>query len=177
MSQVTIRPSVQADVKEFLRIEKENFSDPWSRAVFLATLINPRYINLTAILKNDVANVATADVGSGTYPTDEIARDEIAVDEIVGFLCLAVIADEGHIDNVSVSKTCRRQGIGERMLSEAMRLGAEKGVTSFTLEVRTGNASARALYEKSGFVCEGIRKKYYDHPAEDAAIYWKRESL
>ena len=38
------------------------------------------------------------------------------------------------------------------------------------LEVRAGNAAARALYERLGFVVVGERRKYYREPVEDALI-------
>ena len=157
MDSIVIRPATQEDASEFLRIENENFSDPWTYAVFMETLNNPGYINLTAVLSVSASK------------TDQFA----ASDEIAGFICLAVVADEGHIDNVSVAKTCRRLGVGERLLKEAMQRAKQRGACDFTLEVRTGNTAARALYEKAGFTCEGIRRNYYGHPTEDAAIYWK----
>lgn len=39
------------------------------------------------------------------------------------------------------------------------------------LEVREHNPSARALYEKLGFVEVGKRKDYYKYPADDAVLY------
>ena len=48
------------------------------------------------------------------------------------------------------------------------------GVEAFTLEVRKSNDTAIHLYEKLGFVTEGVRKKFYEEPVEDALIMWKR---
>lgn len=61
------------------------------------------------------------------------------------------------------------------MLAELMRLGRERGVLRYTLEVRTGNAAAVHLYEKLGFVSAGIRKNFYERPREDALIMWTDE--
>ena len=38
------------------------------------------------------------------------------------------------------------------------------------LEVRTGNGTAIRLYERMGFTKDGIRKKYYTDPVEDALL-------
>ena len=53
-------------------------------------------------------------------------------------------------------------------------MGRQKGVTEFTLEVRVGNEYAIKLYEKAGFVSEGIRPGFYEDPKEDANIMWIR---
>ena len=37
------------------------------------------------------------------------------------------------------------------------------------------NAQAIHIYEKAGFVSEGIRPHFYDKPKEDALILWKRD--
>ena len=61
-----------------------------------------------------------------------------------------------------------------KMLEELLRLGNERGITAYTLEVRVSNAPAIHLYEKFGFVSEGIRPKFYEKPTEDAMIMWRR---
>lgn len=60
------------------------------------------------------------------------------------------------------------------MLTELLDRGGRMGIDAFTLEVRAGNGSAVHLYEKAGFVTEGVRKGFYDMPKEDALIMWKR---
>ena len=47
----------------------------------------------------------------------------------------------------------------------------------FTLEVRVSNTAALRLYEKFGFVSEGIRPGFYERPREDANIMWKRYTI
>jgi len=52
--------------------------------------------------------------------------------------------------------------------------GYAMGIAEFTLEVRVSNAPAISVYEKCGFVSEGVRPKFYEKPVEDALIMWKR---
>ena len=81
---------------------------------------------------------------------------------------------EGNIDNVVVAERFRNRGIAAAMLGELIRLGEEAGVTAFTLEVRVSKTAAIHLYEKFGFVSEGIRPHFYEKPTEDASIMWRR---
>ena len=81
---------------------------------------------------------------------------------------------EGNIDNVVTAPKYRNLGVGSKMLEELLRLGAERGITAYTLEVRVSNAPAIRLYEKFGFVSEGIRPGFYEKPTEDAMIMWRR---
>ena len=91
--------------------------------------------------------------------------------EAVGFGGYAQVIDEGHIMNIAVTERYRRQGIASLILKKMISSGKEKGITSFTLEVRDGNKPALSLYEKIGFTFVGVRKKYYGGK-EDARIYW-----
>ena len=57
------------------------------------------------------------------------------------------------------------------LAGEAMIAGMkERGEERLLLEVRASNLPARTLYESIGFVCDGIRKRYYRDPAEDAVL-------
>ncbi len=95
--------------------------------------------------------------------------------DIIGSAGLRNMCGDADITNVMVREDYRRQGIAERMLKELMRRAGEIGVRNFTLEVRVSNLPAIRLYEKLGFVSEGIRPGFYEHPKEDAVIYWLRQ--
>ena len=93
---------------------------------------------------------------------------------VVGLCGVQNISGDGEVTNVSVAADCRGEGIGYKMLKQLLERGRGIGIKDYTLEVRAGNTSAIHLYERLGFVSEGIRPGFYDDPREDAAIYWKR---
>jgi len=60
--------------------------------------------------------------------------------------------------------------IGRRLLHHVLARAARKGMRSATLEVRSGNQAARALYASFGFEVVGKRKRYYSNNGEDALL-------
>lgn len=143
---VTYRRMTAEDVPFISRLEEETFSMPWSADSFLEM-----------IRKKD-ARYYVAQKG----------------DQLVGGCGVLMIAGEGNITNVVVAPEARNQGIGTGMLRYLMQEGDREGLTAYTLEVRVSNAAAIHVYEKLGFVSAGIRPGFYEKPAEDAMIFWKR---
>ena len=74
---------------------------------------------------------------------------------------------------MSVSGDCRREGVAYKMLKQLLERGHGIGIKDYTLEVRAKNTPAIGLYERLGFVNEGVRPGFYDEPKDDAVIYWK----
>ena len=93
---------------------------------------------------------------------------------IVGLCGVQNISGEGEITNVSVARDCRGEGIGYKMVKQLLERGVGIGIKDYTLEVRASNEPAIRLYERLGFVSEGVRPNFYDEPKDDAVIYWKR---
>jgi [ribosomal protein S18]-alanine N-acetyltransferase len=92
-------------------------------------------------------------------------------DHVMGFLAGRQVAhDEWEIENVLMSGSARRRGLGSRLLGEFFNLVRERKGSNVFLEVRESNHAARALYEKWAFVEAGRRKNYYQDPAEDALV-------
>ena len=89
---------------------------------------------------------------------------------ILGFIVIWRILDEAEIANFAVSPEHRNEGIGAALLREGLRICSEEGAKSAYLEVRAGNAPAIHLYEKTGFMPDGIRKHYYQDNKEDAIL-------
>ena len=85
-----------------------------------------------------------------------------------------LILEEGEIGNVAVLPAYRGRGIARRLMEKMLSDALQNEAKAFTLEVRAGNLPAIRLYESLGFVQEGIRKRFYRDPEEDALILWKR---
>lgn len=88
---------------------------------------------------------------------------------IVVFGVMMLAPGEAQLLNLSVVPDARREGLGSALLGrfcdDARRCGAEQ----MFLEVRVGNASAIALYERAGFTRVARRVAYYPACAERAA--------
>lgn len=134
----------EADVEAVSLIEEECFSMPWK--------------------PDDFREMIERD--SMTYVVAEID------DEIIGGAGLRCIVGDGEITNVAIKKAYRGNGYSKPMLSEILSIGRKMGCTAFTLEVRVSNEPAIRLYKSLGFEEAGIRPGFYDHPKEDAMIFW-----
>lgn len=103
------------------------------------------------------------------YKLDEflVALEE---GELLGYLCLSSVLDEGSLDNIAVAPEQRRRGIAEALLTAAEEDARRRALAFITLEVRAGNEAAIRLYEKHGYARVGLRRGYYEHPREDAIL-------
>jgi ribosomal protein S18 acetylase RimI-like enzyme len=61
------------------------------------------------------------------------------------------------IDNIAVSTTHRRKGIGRALVQAADRWAVERGIDQIELHVWEFNEGARAFYEKLGYRTAGRR--------------------
>jgi ribosomal-protein-alanine N-acetyltransferase len=74
-----------------------------------------------------------------------------------------------------VLELSKPSGIARGLLDALLeRAGPEQ---SYTLEVRTSNHAAIALYERYGFRSAGTRPRYYTDTGEDAMIMWRTAEL
>lgn len=107
---------------------------------------------------------------------DEMHQFLAAEDEngqVLGYVGMMNVLDEGYISNVAVSPEHRRQGIADALIGSLADRALELCLSFLTLEVRQSNQPAIRLYSKQGFIEMGIRKKYYQLPEEDAIIMTK----
>lgn len=145
---ITIDWMKEEDIDEVLNISSLSFSVSWSKESYIQELSNP-------VAKYFIAKLN---------------------EKVVGFAGTWIILDEAHITNIAVHPNCRKQGIASKLLNELIYYCKnERACTAFTLEVRSSNKAARALYEKHNFKQDGIRKGYYEDNKEDAIIMWLRE--
>jgi ribosomal protein S18 acetylase RimI-like enzyme len=89
---------------------------------------------------------------------------------IRAYCAFQVVADEVHVHNLAVVPEARRGGLARRLLGLTLEIAAGKGARAAHLEVRAGNAAARALYRAMGFHEVGRRHSYYSAPVEDAVL-------
>lgn len=139
---ISIRDMRQEDAEAVAALEAQIFSKPWSKQGFLDALA----------LGDTIFLVAEADA------------------QIIGYIGMYVSLDEGEITNVAVDPHVRCRGIGGMLIAAMQKEAAQRELVSVVLEVRVSNESAIRLYERNGFVNEGVRKGFYELPKEDAYI-------
>lgn len=142
-----MRPFVITNAREELlpqiqKIEQQSFSVPWTETMLRLQLEPDSHIFLTAEAAGDV----------------------------IGYIGMMYVLDEGYISNVAVHPLWRRRGVADALLDALIERARQKILSFLTLEVRESNAPAIALYEKHGFRSVGRRKNYYEKPTEDAIL-------
>lgn len=107
--------------------------------------------------------------------SNKLAKYLVALDgdNVVGFVGMWIVFDEGDITNIAVHPNYRKQGIGNLLMNNLISLCKENKINSLTLEVRESNIKAQNLYKKHEFKEEGLRKNFYDNPKENAIIMWR----
>lgn len=144
--ELILRPAEERDVAQIAEIEKICFATPWTEdAVYKEIASNP---------------IAHYIVGE--------------IDGIVaGYVGFWQILDEGHITNVAVRPEFRGNHIGSALIAIMIEIGQQLGITRYTLEVRSSNEPAKALYRNFDFKEAGLRRGYYEDNGEDAVIMWR----
>ncbi len=92
---------------------------------------------------------------------------------VLAFAAFTLAADEANLDALSVASAARRQGLARGLLTAALAALRAEGAAVCYLEVRRGNAPARALYAGLGFAEAGLRRNFYSAPREDAVLMKK----
>ena len=149
MGEIIIRKMQPEDLAEVCKIEKDNFSLPWSEKSFWESMEREDTVFLVALEDVDVA----------------------------GYIGCYCIAGAGEITNVAVKASHRRKGIGGKLLQKLYEEGVALDTREYFLEVRESNEAAIGLYLRQGFVKEGIRKNFYEKPVENAVIMWNHFPL
>jgi ribosomal-protein-alanine N-acetyltransferase len=136
------------DLPEVMAIEVVSFSVPWTEEMF------------------------GNELGAGTLAGILVARVPEAgtLRRVVGYICVWLVTDELHINNLAVHPRWRKRGIARELLRAALQHGRRGGARAAFLEVRASNVAAQGLYRQFHFESVGVRPRYYTHPIEDAVI-------
>ena len=142
---MNIRPLTLKDIDSAAAIENACFPDPWTRRM----------------LEDSIA--ADCAVCYGAEEDGVLAGALYAMD----------VSGDISIDNIAVLPEFRRRGIASALLDRLCVYMRDTGGSFITLEVRSLNTGAIALYGKFGFKRVGLRKGYYKDPPDDAVIMTK----
>ncbi len=140
-----IERMTSAHLQDVYIIETECFSRPWSKKSIESEINNDTSLFL----------VATEN------------------DEVIGYIGMSTVIDEGYIFNVAVKSIQRKKGIASALINELITYGKKNNFCFITLEVRESNEPAILLYSKFGFIKVGERKNYYSDPKENAILMTK----
>lgn len=99
-----------------------------------------------------------------------VAKEE---NEVIGYIGMSIVIDEGYIFNVAVREKYRNKGVATALINELVTYGKKNNFSFITLEVRESNLPAISLYSKFGFIKAGERKDYYSNPKENAILLTK----
>ena len=136
----------KSDAPMLALLEKECFSCPWSEEGCIDGLNSDRFYFV------------------GLFDGEEL----------IGYGSLTTVLDEGDVARIAVRQDKRGKGYGGMILCDLENEAKRRGVVHLHLEVRESNAPARHLYEKVGFLTDGIRKNYYAKPLENAVLMTKK---
>ena len=141
MEAVTVRPMAPADLPACAAIEA-TAPDPWTEA------------QLAQELAGEAGRLFV------------VCREG----RVLGLAVFQLAADEASLNALTVDPAVRRQGAGRALLTGALAALRAEGAHRCFLEVRAGNAPARALYESLGFAAVGLRRGFYRDPLEDGVV-------
>lgn len=144
--ELVIRPAEPKDVGDIAEMEQICFATPWSADAIAQELTS-----------NHRAHYIVAEIEG----------------RVVGYAGMWQILDEGHVTNVAVRPEYRGNHIASTIIAVMLEIGEGIGIARYTLEVRSSNEPAKALYRNFGFKEAGLRKGYYEDNGEDAVIMWR----
>lgn len=133
------------DVKEVVRIEKDNFTLPYEEKQYLYEIEDNLCAQLYVLKEEDV---------------------------IVGYIDFWVTFESCQLCKIAVDKNYQGKGYGKQLMEFMFDKVKDECETIF-LEVRESNQRARAFYEGFDFWEINVRKNYYSDPIEDGIIMGK----
>lgn len=127
------RKLTEKDIPKIAAIERSCFSDAWTAETLAAESEREGFVGL-------------------------IAEEN---GEAVGFAYGNTLFEDAELYKIAVSPEFRKKGVGKALLDGFASAVMARGARRIFLEVRVGNAAARALYAGGGFVENRVRRRYY----------------
>ena len=142
-----LRAAKTEDIDALVKLEELSFpEEPWSRQMLLEEIENPHAL----------------------FCVIEDIAEEGQSGEISAYMISWIIPPyEAQIGSIAVHPEKRRQHLACRLMDALLDTCRTLSVGEVSLEVRVSNEPATALYERYGFVKNGVRKRYYQD-GEDA---------
>lgn len=146
-AEFVIRPMTLADVFEVFALDSMSFSLPWPERSY-------RY-----------------EVQENQNSRPWVVEDtSVSPARIAAMLVVWIVLDEAHVATLAVHPNYRRRGLAQRLLAHGLLSAEKEGAALSYLEVRQSNLGAQALYQRFGFVVDGVRPHYYVDNGEDAIL-------
>lgn len=164
---VTYRSLATNDIDSVAALEAKLSPEPWSADLFAGEL------EVHAAARNWIVAYAPNGSSSAHSAVHNIASPG-EISSLVGFAGMMFVEDEGHLMNIAVDSEFQGQGVATQLLRRLTLDAVERGVTNLTLEVRSNNTPALALYRRFGYRPVGVRKGYYVD-GQDALIMWAHD--
>ena len=136
-----LRQMTESDLPQVLELQRELAFQDWNEKQFLSEI-------------------------RASYAYCVVCEDD---GKLLGYAIFHLLGPDSELLSIATRTSEQRKGIGSQLLKAGLDKLTESGDQCF-LEVRDGNAKARAFYEKHGFKLYSVRKKYYSD-GEDAALY------
>ncbi len=143
---VSVRLPQASDIRDLERAERLCFVDPWPAQFFVSELFAPGRFHRVLV-----------DPSGG----------------LVAYLFSAWQYLDLHVLKIATLPQHRGEGLARRLMELAESHVKESVGDSLTLEVRTSNDAAIAMYKSLGYNSAGLRPGYYAD-GEDALIMTKR---
>ena len=107
-----------AHVDGVCALEKNCFVHPWSRQSIESALENEQSLFYVAVEEG----------------------------QVIGYIGMSFVLDEGYIYNVAVSEAHRRKGVGSALIQTLVTHAKKNNFAFLTLEVRDGNRAEELLH-------------------------------
>ncbi len=126
------------DLDSIVSIEKECFSDAWSKNSFYSCFESPFYKMV-------------------------VAKDN---EELIGYAIIKCMYEDAELIRVAVTHEYRRHSVAYSLLNRVFEIARFAKAQQVFLDVRESNDAAISLYEKMGFRRYEVTEGFYRAPVE-----------